>query len=364
MADLVEIILALKNVREFVSGAGQAAGAMEKVGDTSEKAGKQAGISWKGVAKWAGGAAAIYGATKFATGAVTATESLAKSTVALQRQTNLDTKTASEWVGVLKERGIATSTFQVGLKTLSKAMEKARTGGVTAATTIKGLRQQIDDVSKAGGKKAPAELDKLSKAIARAQTTGEKSQSVFTKFGISLDAVRRGDTKTVLYQMADALQRIKNPAERSTLAQTLLGKSGITLLPILMKGRKAIEEQLGVQEKYGNYLSGKGAKNAATLIQQQRELHAAFEGVKVQLGQSLLPVLVSLAKVILRIVNVVQPLTRNATALKIALVAAAVAQNVFNVSLGMTAFWIGIGVVAFAALVIGLILLYKHCKVF
>src|SRR5215831_19053746 len=122
MADLVEIILALKNVREFVSGAGQAAGAMEKVGDTSEKAGKQAGIGWKGVAKWAGGAAAIYGATRFVKGAVSSTLSLAKATAGLQKQTGIDATTGSAWINVLKERGISSDTFRTSLVKLARTM--------------------------------------------------------------------------------------------------------------------------------------------------------------------------------------------------------------------------------------------------
>src|SRR4051812_42821010 len=99
--------MALRNVRQFVSGAEAASKAMGGVGTASERAGKQAGVGWKGVAKWAGGAAIVVGATKFVKGAVSATEDLAKSTMTLQRSTNLDTETASEWAALLKERGIA-----------------------------------------------------------------------------------------------------------------------------------------------------------------------------------------------------------------------------------------------------------------
>jgi hypothetical protein len=261
-ADVVEIILALRNVSQFVSGAHQAATATGEIGDQSEKAGKKAAAGWKGLAKWAGGAAAMYAATRYVKSAVSATEDLAKATITVSRTTGMDTETSSEWAALMKERGVSTRQFQTSLVKLSRTMETARTGTAKESATVKGLRAQIDAVAAAGGKKAPAEIAKLSKAIERAQTAGEKSRQVLQQLGVAQRDVGRGNTGAVLYRVADALQKIQNPARRAALMQQLFGRSGIALLPILMKGREGVRKLLDQQKEAGNYISGKGLKSA------------------------------------------------------------------------------------------------------
>jgi hypothetical protein len=374
VADVVDIILRLRELRAFLSGTDQASKAVAGVGTESDKAGKKAAQGWKGIAKWAGGAAVMYGATKYIKGAVGATEDLAKNTLALQRQTNLDTQSASEWVGVLKERGIQTKTFQVGLKTLSKQMETSRLGTQGQSAEMKKLHAQYAAVSAEGGKKAPAALVRLAKQMDSVQAKGEKSRGMLARLHISLKAVRTGNTSEVLLEMADALQKIKNPAERSTAAQTLLGKSGIALLPVLMKGRKGIEEMLGVQKKYGNYISGKNADAAAKLIEQQRKLNAAMEGAKVQLGTALMPVLIVVAGLLVKFANFLEPITKHVwllyaaigaltlafVAYKIGCVIATIASwGLEAAQLALIGVWVLV-VVAIIAVVAGIIYLYKH----
>jgi phage-related protein len=378
VADVVELILELRNVAQFVSGAKQAATSAGNIGTETEKAGKKASSGWKGLAKWAGGATAIYGATRYIKGAVSATEDLAKSTITVSRTTGMDTQTASEWAALTKERGVATKQFQVGLVKLSKTMEASRTGTTKENAAVKALRAQIDAVSAAGGKKAPAEIAKLSKAIEKAQGSGEKARSTLAALGVSQRDVARGNTANVLYKVADALEKMRNPAQRAALMQQLFGKSGQALLPILMKGGAGVRKLLDQQKAAGNYISGKGLKNAKDLIQQQRELNTALAGVKVQLGQALLPVLVQVGRMFVRFMTFIRPLTKNATlfkiaiaalvaafvAYKIAMTAAALASIFFEESVA-PAVLITLGIVAAVALLaIGIYELWKHCKTF
>jgi len=368
------VILEMRNVAAFVRDATQASGATAKVGAEAETAGKKAESGWKGLAKWAAGAGLVYGATRYIKDAVSATEDLAKQTIAVQAVTGQDTKTSSEWVGALKERGVSTRQFLVGMKTLSKQMETASNGTAASAKTIAALRTQIDQVAAAGGKKAPAELAKLSRAIQAAENAGIKSQKAFAGMGISMDAVRKGNTKEVLLEVADALSKMKNPAERTAAAQALLGRAGISLLPVLMKGRSGIDELLKTQERYGNYIDGKGSKGAKTLLQQQRELSTAWEGAKVQLGQALVPALTQVSKLLIKLAQAMQPLTRNATAFKVVMgaltalfllyktytTAATIAETLFNAELTITDFLMGGAIVlAIVAVVAGFVLLYK-----
>ena len=150
----------------------------------------------------------------------------------------MDAQTASEWVGVTKERGISAQQFQIGLVKLSKTMEASRTGTLKQTSTIAALRKQIDDVAASGGKKAPAQIAKLSAAIAKADASGEKARATLHALGIPLDGLQKGDTESVLLKVATAMKNMRNPAERLTLAQNLFGRSGRNLLPVRCKARR------------------------------------------------------------------------------------------------------------------------------
>ena len=373
MADVVEIILALRNVRQFVSGADQASKSIKGVGDTAEKSGKQAGTSWKGIAKWGGAAAAVVGATKFIKGAVSATEDLGKQTLALSRTTGLDTRTSAEWASVLKVRGQNVKPFQMGLIKLSRVMEQARLGEAKEIKTQRALRKEYEAVSLIGGKKAPAALAKLDAKMAANRAQGEKSRELWTRLGVSMDAIRRGNVQEVIEQTSDALSRMKNPAERAAVAQQLFSRQGRELAPILFKGSKAIREQLDTAGKYVNF-QDKNAKQVAEEIQHQRELRLAYLGVQVQLGTALLPIILTITQAFVRAAQAVQPLTRNGTALKVvlgilaaafvaykvAMIAATIANAGFSASLLITLGWIALVIVAIAAIGVAIYLLVKH----
>lgn len=375
MADVVEMILMMRNVQQFVADATKASTAVEKVGKEGETAGKKAGIGWKGLAKWAGGAAAVYGATRYIESAVSATEGLAKATIMVSRTTGMDTETSSEWAALTKERGISTTQFRMSLVRLSKQMEVSRTGTAKESTTVRDLRKQIDEVAAAGGKKAPAQIDKLSKAIGRAQASGDKARKVLAQLGVPLDSLQKGNTGEVLYKVADALQHMHRASERATLMQTLFGRSGQVLLPILMKGSGGVHKLLEEQKAAGNYISGKGKKSAEDLIKQQRALDTAMAGVKVQMGTALMPVISQVMQLLVGFMKLLRPLTKNATLFKIAIgtlaaafvlyqiamVAATIATTIFDVAAApIVAIVLGV-VVAVALLTVGIYELWKHC---
>jgi len=318
-ADVLTVILELRNLGQFVAGSEEASKAVGGIGKEAEASGAAAGRGWKGMMKWAAGATALYGGIKFLRDANKATADLAKGTYALQKQTGMDTETSSEWVAAAKERGVSTRQLQMGLVTLSKQMDKARLGTVTQTKTVADLRKQIDEVAAAGGKDAPKQLDKLSSAIARAQATGDKTRLVMEKLGIPLADFAKGRAQDTILRVADAFQKMKNPTERAALAQQLFGRAGVQLLPVLASGRKGVEEMLAAQKASGNYLSSDGLKAARQNVIQQREMEKAMAGLKIQLSLALMPVMLSFGKALLWIAKLLRPLTSNAKALQIVL---------------------------------------------
>ncbi len=373
MADVVSIILKLEQVRQFVSGADQASHAITGVGTSAEKTGKKVGFSVKGLAKWAGGAAALYGAQRFIRDSVSATEDLGRSTLALQRTTGMDVQTASAWASVAKSRGLATKQLQVGFVKLSKEIEKSRLGTAKEATTMRELNAEYKDVQDKGGKKAPAALATLQKAMGRAHEAGQKVRSTLAGLGVSQQAIARGNTQEVLNQVADGFMRIRRPTERAALAQQLFGRGGQALLPILMKGRKGIADQLAVVEKYGAVLGVKTVGQLKELLAGQRELGIAQQGLKIQLGTALMPILLQFLQVILAITRALAPLIKNGWLFKGLVIALAVAfiyyksvmlvatiaQTLFNASMTLTLALVAAIPLLIIALIVVFVLLYK-----
>jgi hypothetical protein len=274
VSNVVETIVKLRGSREFQHEARDTAKSVLGIGDSTEKAGKKAGMGWKGVAKWAGGTAALYSAGSYLKSAVSSTEDLAKNTMLLSRATGLDTKTASAWSELLKVRGIDTKKFQVGMVKLSKTMEAARGGNKKASATLQDL-------------------------------------------GVSYEAIATGDVDRVLMQSADAFSKMTNPAEKAAAAQTLFGKAGSTLLPMLQGGSTALNEQIAMVDKYGATIED--TAGAKEMIARQREMKLAMDGLKITLGTALMPAIESFVGVLLKVVQALSPILRNSTALYIIL---------------------------------------------
>lgn len=336
-----DVIVRLRAIGQaaFTSAMHEAAGSVGKIGTEAKKTGPatdsmgtaagKAAPKWKrmagGLAAAAGGAAALYAAKRGVTAAVTSTMDLAKSTLALERQTGMSAETASAWGSVLKSRDVDTKAFGVGMTKLSKTMVKASTDGKTFAST-------------------------------------------FGQLGISQETVRAGDVNSILMQTADAYSKMQNPAKKAAMMQNLFGKQAQNLAPMMASGSAGIREQLGWARKYGATLSGSGAESASDFIKRQREMKIAMEGLKVSAGTALLPVITSLSETLLKLTQIMQPLLRNSTLLKIVIGALTLAFIAYKVaviastiaSMGMVAVW---ALIPLAVIAIGAALVYAYKKV-
>jgi hypothetical protein len=317
---------AMDSAATSVTGVGKAPDRTEKEVAQSTRAAQRAGPSWrraaKGVATFAGGAAALYAAKRGIQSAVTSTLDLAKSTIAIERATGLDTQTASAWVEMTKVRGINTKAFQMSLVKLSKTMDAARTGNDKALATL-------------------------------------------FKYGVSLKTIGTGDTGAALTQLADGFAAIKSPAEKAALAQSLFGRGGQALLPLMQQGSAGIQEQMDLVQRYGATIAN--TDDAKKMLAQQKEMRYAMDGLKISLGQGLIPIIKSLAEVLLSVVRVLQPLLRDSTALKLVIGGLAAAFVYYRLAVmaatiaqaGMMAVWALIPL-AIAAIVVGVVMLYKR----
>lgn len=191
------------------------------------------------------GVAGAISEVKKSVGVVT---TLAKGTAGLARVTGMETREASRWVAVSRARGIEAQKLTVGFTTLSKQITAANNGTKASAKAFKDL-------------------------------------------GVSQKTLASGNTSKIIGEVSDGLAKMGPGAERSALASKLFGKSYAALLPMLADGSKKLDENLALSDKYGLTLNGKTSKAALEAAKNQREMNMAFDGLRVSLGSTVVPLL-------------------------------------------------------------------------
>lgn len=366
-------------VVDFLADTAKLVAGMGDVGKAGQQAGK--GFDAKSLLKWTGAAVAIGAGAKFLHGASEATTELAKNTIALQRVTGLDTRTASEWVSMLESRNIETGTFQTSLGRLSKTMETARTKSNDAAVKIRSIGDEMAAVRAKGGPEMEKDLGKLATQMDRAQAAATKARAPFAALGVNFQKVKAGRISEVILEAADAISKMESPTKRAAAAQALFGKAGLKLLPILQQGRKGIEDNLKMTERYGATLGDKQVAQVKKVASAQKQLALAHKGVQIAIGSALLPAQAELYGSLLHIVQAILPFTQNINVMKGVLIAGAAAFGIYKAAVIATAIaeaasspaliafgaavWASIGPIALvvagiAALIAIGYLLYKH----
>jgi len=135
---------------------------------------------------------------------------------------------------------------------------------------------------------------KLSKAIAGAASGKNKEAlKLFKKLGINLyDANGHlKDAGQLMPEVADGLNKIKNPAQRTAATLALFGKSGAELYPFLAIGAKGMREAAEEARALGLVLSDDDLKNADDLGDNFDRIKAASQGLSNSIGAKLAPVL-------------------------------------------------------------------------
>jgi hypothetical protein len=143
------------------------------------------------------------------------------------------------------------------------------TAVVTAAKEVIDFTGRLSDLSaKTGisvrelqrldyaGQQVGASLDQTTMAVSQLQNRlagGDKSAlAALNQLGISLDSFRKLDPGAQFEEIATAIAKVPDPAERTHLAMTLLGKAGATSLPLLLSNLKATGDEA---ERFGLILS-------------------------------------------------------------------------------------------------------------
>ena len=248
------------NIVIEVKGASQASKAVEGVSKSAEGVGAATKDATKKTAsmqdalKKMAGAFGVYKGADYIKDATKMTADLVGSTKSLQRITGLDSKTASGWIGIAKQRGIETKTLNMGFTALARNINQAAAGS-------------------------------------------KKAAGAFQKLGVSEAAIKKHDLPTVLNQVADGFKAMPAGADTAALSQQLFGRAAQSLLPIINQGSKAINGQTSAMAKSLG-ITDKTAQETLKMIATQREFKATMMGLQVAVATAVIPVLNAVLKVI------------------------------------------------------------------
>jgi hypothetical protein len=96
---------------------------------------------------------------------------------------------------------------------------------------------------------------------------------------------------SVLLDLADQFQKMPDGAEKNAKALALFGRSGLAMIPFLNKGKAGLADLEKEADKFGLVLGKDNLDAIKKNIAAQREFHAALDGLRVQVGQYVLPAL-------------------------------------------------------------------------
>lgn len=190
-------------------------------------------------------------------------------------------------VDKVKEKIEGAIASAAGLQQLSERTGAAveSLSGLAAVSKLSGT----DMDSLAGG------LQKLSKAIVDAQNGGAKTTAAFNAIGIAVDELKGKGPDQVFKLIADRLATYQDGVEKTVIAQTLLGKAGANLLPVM----KDLAETGDLQVK----VTQAQAEAADELEKNQLRLKASTDAIFKKIGLELVPVLNAFTKALLESQN-------------------------------------------------------------
>lgn len=100
----------------------------------------------------------------------------------------------------------------------------------------------------------------------------------------------------LLPKVADRFASMPNGAEKTALAMKLFGRAGADLIPFLNKGSKGLAELAKQSDKFGQTLNQKMVEDFLAARKNTRDWNLALEGLKIQIGAKLLPILTKLSQ--------------------------------------------------------------------
>jgi hypothetical protein len=143
----------------------------------------------------------------------------------------------------------------------------------------------------------------LNKNIGEAAAGSSAARDKFSEIGIRFEQFRELKPEEQFKTLAEAISRIKDPAEKVRAEISLLGRSGTELAPMFEGGAAGIEKFIREAKDFGVILSRDQIDTAKEAADKVKELKAAWEGFIDHLAVKAAPILTNIATSMRRLVG-------------------------------------------------------------
>ena len=148
--------------------------------------------------------------------------------------------------------------------------------------------QYAGDLAGVSSEELTGGLEKMLKALGGAADDGDLASNAFTKLGLNAKALANMPTDQAFASIATQIAAIQNPAERAA-AVGVFGKSGQSLLPLMMSGAEGIKAAQAEAEKLGLTYSRIDAAKVEAANDSMTRMKSVVTGVGNQLAIAVSP---------------------------------------------------------------------------
>lgn len=132
-----------------------------------------------------------------------------------------------------------------------------------------------------------------------AQDSTDDQVAAFEMIGLSMDEVRAMSTEDLFGAVIMGLQQMDEGTERTAAAIDLLGRGAMNLGPLLNTSADDTQEMIDRVNELGGVMSQDAVDSAADYSDAMQDLQTVADGLKHELGGSLLPIMTGLIEVTL-----------------------------------------------------------------
>ena len=259
--------MATSNLMLKILAVDQASGTLNKVGGSMGGLGKKAGALGAAL----GGALSVAAVGKFAGDSIKAFEDTGKATLKLKRYMGGTAEDASRLGHAFTMTGIDTDMATKALGIFSK-------NSVNAGQSLNEYESK-QAAALASGK--PFKEVLKGKAAA------------FAELGVKIRGPKgeMADMSKMLPEVAEQFKNMQDGPEKTALAMSLFGKSGMSMMPFLNKGAAGIKDLMQESDKLGTTLSGKDLEAVKLATANKRKMGEAVKGLQIAIGKNLLPII-------------------------------------------------------------------------
>jgi hypothetical protein len=149
----------------------------------------------------------------------------------------------------------------------------------------------------AAGKTAGVSLEDMVAAFRKFDQaiTGNGKNAGAAQLTLKSLGITARDNREALLQAADAFKGMEDGPTKAADAVALFGKAGLNMIPFLNKGREGVEEFEEAVNVFGPKITAQGIEATEKWKTSVEKLSLAWDGLKVNLSEKILPALASVA---------------------------------------------------------------------